>query len=226
MIHSLLNFLYPKRCTCCTAILDQYEALICTSCRHRLPLTNFHKFNDASLKKVFYGRLPLKLGTALFYFEKKGPIQELMHNLKYRDQDNISGFLGNWLGTELANEVAYQKIDIIIPVPLHPNKLRKRGYNQVAGFGKQLAEKLQATYDDTVLHKIKDTKTQVFKNRSARNDEIYTAFGISNYEDLIGKHILLVDDIITTGATLESCGLTLLQIPKITLSIAAMAIAV
>jgi len=199
--------------------------MICTHCRHTLPLTDFHRYNDPAIKKVFYGRLNIENATALFYFEKKGPVQELMHNLKYRGQAEISGFLGAWLGEDLKMLEAYKHIDAVIPVPIHPKKKRKRGYNQVEGFGKSLATALHASYVDTILVKSKNTKTQVFKGRFTRSDEILDAFSIVMDHTLEGKHLLLCDDILTTGATLESCALQLLKIPNIKLSIAVMAIA-
>ena len=226
MLTSLFNFIYPKRCNCCSVTLGQFEKVICTSCRHDLPLTRFHHFNDPSLKKVFYGRLALEQATALFYFEKKGPIQKMLHRLKYKGVEHLSGFMGNWLGNELAAITAYQQIDVVIPVPIHRKKLRERGYNQVTGFGIALAQHLDARYDEDTLIKSKHTKTQVFKNRFSRGDAILTAFDIQNTTDLENKHILLVDDIITTGATIEACALELLKIPKVKLSVATMAIAV
>ena len=226
MLKPLLNFLYPERCDCCALPLDQFEKGICTSCRHNLPLTRFHHFNDPTVKKVFQGRLQLETATSLFYFEKKGPIQVLLHNLKYKGKEHISTALGEWLGYELAQIPSYQSIDYVIPVPLHPKKLRQRGYNQVTAFGKQLANHLNASFEPKVLKKAKHTKTQVFKDRFSRNEAIYDSFELLQSDHLSGKHLLLVDDIITTGATIEACALELLKIPKIKLSVATMAIAV
>jgi ComF family protein len=182
-------------------------------------------YNDELIQKVFYGRIMLEQATALFYFEKKGPVQALLHNLKYRGQEEISAFLGDWLGQELSQLPAYRDVDVVIPVPMHPKKRKKRGYNQVTGFAIALSKHLDATHTDHILIKSKNTKTQVFKGRFSRSDEILDAFSILENQSLAGKHILLVDDILTTGATLEACALQLLKIPKIKLSIATMAIA-
>jgi ComF family protein len=158
------------------------------------------------------------------HFSKKGIVQQLLHNLKYRGHEKIGSFLGKWLGSELSTVDAYTVIDVIIPVPLYKTKLRKRGYNQVAKFGKEIAKALNADYNDTVLVKKKSTKTQVFKGRLTRwNDE--ELFSITENKSLEGKHILLVDDIITTGATVEACASVLLKIDNIKLSLATMAIA-
>lgn len=225
MLQSLRSLFFPDSCSCCDSELLAAEHMICTGCRHTLPLTDFHRYNDTSIKKVFYGRLSLELATALLYFEKKGPVQELMHNLKYRGEEKISSALGNWLGAELSDLAGYQAIDAIVPVPIHPKKKKTRGYNQVEGFGKALATHLNARYVDDVLLKSKNTKTQVFKGRFTRSDEVLDAFSVTSDRSLEGKHLLLCDDILTTGATIEACALQLLKIPNITLSIAVMAIA-
>lgn len=225
MLESLRSLFFPKTCNCCDQELQGTEDCICTSCRHELPVTNFHIYNDATIKKVFYGRLNIENATALLYFEKKGPVQQLMHNLKYRGHYYISNVLGEWLGLDLSTIKSYNNIDVVIPVPIHPKKKRIRGYNQVSGFGKALANSLNATYREDVLLKSKNTKTQVFKGRFTRSDEILDAFAIVQDNSLEGKHILLCDDILTTGATLEACSLQLLKIPNIKLSLAVMAIA-
>jgi len=187
-------------------------------------VTNFHFENSETVKKTVYGRVKLENATALFHFSKKGMVQQLLHNLKYRGHEQIGSFLGQWLGQELSTLDAYGAIDVVIPVPLHRSKLRKRGYNQVAKFGKEIAKALNAEYNESVLIKTKSTKTQVFKKRLLRwNDK--ALFDISENQSLKGKHILLVDDIITTGATVEACALVLLKIDNITLSVATMAIA-
>jgi ComF family protein len=194
-------------------------------CRHDLPITNFHFDNNDSVAKVLYGRAKIENGTALFRFEKKGNVQRLIHNLKYKDHEHIGFVLGNWLGGELKTLESYKNIDAVIPVPLHKNKLRKRGYNQVALFGQQVAEALNVDYLDDVLVKVTNTKSQVNKKRLARwtnSDELFT---LKNIEAIDNKHILVVDDIITTGATLEACISILNQAKNIKISIATMAIA-
>tara|TARA_R110001632_G_scaffold170150_4_gene289153 strand:- start:1310 stop:1990 length:681 start_codon:yes stop_codon:yes gene_type:complete len=225
MLTTLRNLFFPPYCKGCDSTLTGGETELCTICRHQIPETHFHTHNDPAVQKVFYGRLPLHQATSLFYFEKKGPVQKLMHHLKYKGKKKLSEFIGNWLGSQLAPLDHYRDIDVVIPVPIHPKKLRTRGYNQVTGFGQALAIHLKGDYREDVLLKSKNTKTQVFKGRFTRSDEVYGAFYINNSNDLAGKHILLVDDIITTGATLEACGIELLKIPNVRLSIATMAIA-
>jgi len=221
----LLNLFFPVVCEACNDVLGDNELIICTSCRHQLPVTNFH-FNDSeTVKKVVYGRVKLENATALLHFAKKGIVQQLLHNLKYRGHEQIGGFLGKWIGSELSTIDAYKAIDCIVPVPLYKTKLRKRGYNQVAEFGREIAKALNAEYNDTVLVKTKPTKTQVFKGRLTRWNDGGAVFSITEVESLKGKQILLVDDIITTGATIEACATVLLKIDNIKLSLVTMAIA-
>ncbi len=222
---NLLNLFFPEVCESCNSVLGDNEQIICAFCRHQLPVTNFHFDNSETVKKVVYGRVKLENATALLHFSKKGIVQQLLHNLKYRGHEQISAFLGKWLGSELNTLDTYKTINIVIPVPLYKTKLRKRGYNQVAEFGKEIAKALNAEYNDTVLVKTKPTQTQVFKGRLKRWNDDGALFSITENESLKGKHILLVDDIITTGATVEACASVLLKIDNIKLSLATMAIA-
>ena len=221
----MLNLFFPKVCEACNNVLRDNELLICTSCRHQLPVTNFHFDNSESVKKIVYGRVKLENATALLHFSKKGIVQQLLHNLKYRGHEQISESLGKWLGSELKTINAYNDVDVVIPVPLYKSKLRKRGYNQVDKFGKEIAKALNVDYNDTVLVKTKSTKTQVFKGRLKRWNDDGALFNIAENKSLNGQHILLVDDIITTGATIEACASVLLKIENIKLSLATMAIA-
>ncbi len=221
----MLNLFFPVVCEACNNVLVDNELVVCTKCRHDLPVTNFH-FNDAdNVKKVVYGRVKLVQATALLHFSKRGVVQQMLHNLKYRGHQDISGFLGRWLGAELKTIEAYKQVDVVVPVPLYKTKLWQRGYNQVEQFGKAIAEALSVDYNDSVLIKTKSTKTKVFEGRLSRWSDDGAVFAISDTQSLRGKHILLVDDIITTGATVEACATELLKIDNIKLSLATMAIA-
>ncbi|RCW93863.1 ComF family protein [Winogradskyella arenosi] len=225
MMKNLLNLFFPRVCEACNLVLSDNEVVLCTACRHHLPITNFHFEAPEAVKKTLYGRVKLESATALLHFSKKGPIQQLLHNLKYRGHEDIGLFFGQWLGAELASIDAYKQIDVVIPVPLYKAKLRKRGYNQVAKFSQEIAAALNAEYNDSVLIKVKSAKTQVFKGRIKRWKDDGSLFAIAENTSLRGKHILLVDDIITTGATIESCAIVLSQIADIKLSLATLAIA-
>jgi len=185
-------------------------------------VASFHKTGSHFLHDKFYGRIALRNATALIYFQKRGITQQLLHNLKYRGQKEISSFFGQWMGAELAEAPQFQDVEVVIPVPLHKQKLKKRGFNQVEGFGKEIAQALKVPYRDDILVKISKTGSQVFKTRILRfeSEEVFFA---QNLEEIQNKHVLLVDDIITTGATLEKCALQLLKGDNVTISIATIA---
>lgn len=214
---------FPEVCLCCNEYLGSHEALICLTCRHDLPLTNFSFEENNLIEKSFYGRIPLENATSLFYFFKKGNVQRLIHELKYNKQQQIGTFIGDWLGEQLAESKRFESVDCIIPVPLHPKKLKKRGYNQVTTFGESLSKKLAIPYHSTILIRVSSTKTQTKKLRLERWKNVQELFHVNNNDALENKHILLIDDVITTGATLEACYDALSHTKNLKISIACMA---
>jgi ComF family protein len=222
-IKDIIAIFYPEVCLCCYEPLTKNEKLICVFCRHELPFTNFSNEPNNLVEKTFYGRIPIEKATSLFYFFKKGTIQQLIHNLKYKNQQQVGELLGIWLGEEMLKSERFKTIDCIIPVPLHKNKLKKRGYNQVTTFGKSLSKKLNIPYYETILTRISSTKTQTKRKRFDRWKNVQELFFVENPLILQNKHILLIDDIITTGATLEACYLALNTTKNIKISIACMA---
>ncbi len=222
---ALVDLFFPKVCFACAHYLSDQTGVICVHCRHRLPVTNFHLNGDTHFENILAGRAHIVQGTALFYFEKKGLVQQLLHNLKYKGHESIGITLGDWLGGELSRVPSYQDIDLVIPVPLHKKRERQRGYNQVSKFGIQISKALDAIYLDRVLIKTTHTSSQIKKKRFARWSDSSVWFALSDAHRIAGKHILLVDDLITTGATLEACITVLQQAPNIKVSIATIAIA-
>jgi ComF family protein len=190
-----------------------------------MPLTQHHLNPENDAYKKFYGRIPVEHVSALVYFHKKGIVQELIHSLKYRGQEAIGTVLGEWYAEELKNIPVLSTVDTIIPVPLHPKKLRERGYNQVTEFGNALAKSLQIPVNTSILFRQVYSKTQSQKNRLGRTEGIDTIFDVSFDEKDHNKHFLLIDDVITTGATLEVCAKALLKIPGTKISIVCMAMA-
>ena len=223
MFQDLINLFYPNICQICDTELHKNQNIICTNCVNELPISNFHLDNENPVKKVFYGRLPVENATSLLIFKKKGSVQKLIHRLKYRGHQEIGTYLGAWMGAELAKTDSYNDIDLVIPVPLHKKKLRSRGFNQVEKFGKEIASALNILYVDDILLKKSFSTTQTLKTRIARWGNIEESFVLVNAEKIKNKHILLVDDLITTGATLEACADAILEAENVKISIATMA---
>ena len=223
MLSSLTNLFFPKICHACNTILKDNELGICVVCRHELPLTNYHFERPETVKKIFYGRVHLEAATALFYFHKSGRVQQMLHHLKYKGKEDLGRIFGNWLGAELLESPYFESIDVVIPVPVHFKKLKQRGYNQVALFAQQIAKVLNVSYLDDVLLKSTNTKTQVFQSREARFQSVDHSFYVQNINTIENKHILLVDDIITTGATLEACYEALRVVKNLKISLACIA---
>ena len=225
MFKSIVNLFFPKVCSGCNSFLLTNENVICTICRHDIPLTNHHLNPDNDASKKFYGRIPILHASALFYFHKKGIVQQLIHNLKYKGHEEIGSIIGEWYAEDLSKTDFIQTVDEIIPVPLHTRKLKERGYNQVTTFGRALSSSLKLPYNDCLLNRNKYSKTQSKKNLLGRTEGIETVFDVTYTEQDHDKHFLLIDDVITTGSTLEACSRALLKIPGARISIVCMAMA-
>jgi ComF family protein len=221
----LIDLIFPKVCTSCGISLYKNEVLLCTTCRHEISECKWKNPKDNLITDKLKGRVRLSYADALLYFEKGNKTQDLLHDLKYRNQKEISTYLGNWHAENLRNHTWAKAIDCIVPVPLHSKRLRQRGYNQVQGYAKALSKVLKCEYVDRLLYRKHYSRTQVFKNRLARTEVIEHNFYIKPGKDYCGKHIALVDDLITTGATAEACFLQLSKIENVRLSFLVMAVA-
>ncbi len=221
----LINLLFPELCNGCGKLLYHGEKDICTKCLYDLPFTDFHLHEDNLVAKQLWGRLQINAAMAMLYFKKGTKVQNLIHGLKYAGKTDIGLSLGKLLANRLYKSDFYADIDIVIPVPLHQKKLRQRGYNQSEYIAKGLAEELGISVSTKHLLRNKSTESQTKKARYTRYENMQDVFNVKNMDDLLGKHILLVDDVITTGATLEACGNVLLNCGIKKLSIAAIAFA-
>ena len=224
ILNDINTVLLPRVCFGCNAHLNRGEHLVCTVCRNDLPLTDYSFNEENAVDRTFYGRINIKKASSFLFFTENGLVKNLIHHLKYKNQEEIGILFGDWYGQILKGDRGLDKIDIVIPVPLHRKKLRKRGYNQVAKFGQRLAYHLEAAYLENVLVKTANTKTQTKKGRIGRWLGNTALYALSNGDILKNKKVLLVDDVITTGATMEICGKTLQQINNLTLYLASMAI--
>lgn len=226
MIRDLLNVLYPPVCCGCRNLLLTGEKSICTKCRHELALTNYHLYSQTEAASKFSGRLELAFVSCFVYFSKSSIAQKLIHELKYKGQQQIGELFAYWYATDLKQVPALQKIDYVVPVPLHKRRLRERGYNQVARFAETLAQTLGATYNDQLLIRNRYRKTLTTKNKSERLGQDSGIFGLNAEADKKSGHYLLVDDVLTTGSTLTQCGQALREIPGVQISIVTMAMSI
>jgi len=225
MYKNLINLFFPKVCSACATLLLHNETVFCTICRHEMPLTYYHLDAKNEAVKKFYGKIDVQFASAFLYFNKKGMVQELIHNLKYKGHQEIGTVLGSWYAEDL-KEIQFKiPFDAVIPVPLHKRKFKERGYNQVSTFGKAIASGLNIPFEENVLVRKLYTKTQSKKNLLGRSENIENIFDVEFNESHHNKHFLLADDVLTTGATLEACSKALLKIPGIKVSIICMAMA-
>jgi len=220
----LFNVFYPKTCVCCLRPLLDQETLICLHCRFDLPFVDNGDFTTNATTQIFQGRVAVKYGASLLYYHETGKTKQLIRELKYQNNQNVGVLLANWLGKALQEMEIAQEFDCIIPVPLHRKKLKKRGYNQLTEFGKYLSKILNTTYREDLLHRVSFTNTQTKKKRMDRFQNTNSKFLLSETQDLDHKHILLIDDVVTTGATLEACCRELQKAEGVKISLATMAI--
>lgn len=224
-LNDFIGLIYPDVCSGCGNILLKHEKYICTKCLFDIPKTKFHDDDENVVNKLFWGKTRIEAATAYCYFHKEGILQQLLHQLKYKGKKEVGYLLGKYLGAELLESVKFSTIDKVIPIPLHPKRLKKRGYNQSEWIGNGIIEIMNLEIDNISVIRDTYTETQTNKNREQRWDNVKSIYKVCDENALKGKHILLVDDVITTGATIEACAQTILQIPDVKVSIAALAVA-
>lgn len=225
IINSIVGLFYPSVCAACGTSLFGWEKLVCTRCRSLLPKTGYELNEDNPLARLFYGKVRMKAVTACFFFSKEGKVQHLIHELKYKGNSDAGIFLGQELGKSIKEAPLFQGIDYLVPVPLHPKREKERGYNQSAMIAQGITEKTGIPIGKGFLVRSVNTATQTHKSKEERWQNVKDIFEVQHAEQLEGKHVLLIDDVLTTGATLEACALKLSTIPGITISCAAAACA-
>jgi ComF family protein len=222
----ILSLLFPRLCYACGNHLMRNEKLICTECYVLIPRTNYHLENDNQVAQLFWGRCRIEKAAAFSFYNRDSRIRKLIHNLKYKGIKEIGPELGRIYGYSLMKSEFLSGIDIIVPVPLHESKIRIRGFNQSELLCNGLSEATGLPVDKESLRRITVTATQTRKSRYERWVNVDGIFSVSDSSAIEGKHILLVDDVITTGSTLESCVNELLRVKGVKVSVAALAVAV
>lgn len=220
ILNHLINLFYPRVCPACSNLLMKGEETVCLSCRYLLPKTHYENNPENPLAQTFWGQVDFHAVTAEYFFSKTGKVQHLLHQLKYQGNKDAGYFLGQQLGESIKNAELFQGIDYLVPIPLHPKKEHLRGYNQSFVIAQGIEEKTKiAIARDCLVRKV-FTSTQTKKSREERWDNVKDIFEIQNKDKYKGKHLLLIDDVLTTGATLLAAGKTLSQISDIKISAA------
>ncbi|MBO9573707.1 MAG: ComF family protein [Chitinophagaceae bacterium] len=220
---SVINLLYPQLCLGCGSGRISGKQIICLDCADALPVTDFHLYRNNPAAKVFVGRIPVEHVSAHAYFNKHSVMQNLLHQLKYKGKKEIGLYFGRRMGEALKGCDKYNEIDALVPLPLFYKRERKRGYNQAAVLCEGISEIMNVPVFKNILVRKENTATQTHKSREERWQNIEGKFELVNEEAVSGKHVLLVDDVLTTGATLEACGRELLKAGNLKLSIATLA---
>ena len=221
--NDLFCLFFPELCAACGQNLFKNEKVICTNCIYHLPRTNFHLDPQNKMAKQLWGRFMFQQAIAFVYFQKGSRVQTLMHELKYNKKPNVGIRIGELYALQLNNTEIWDQPDLIIPIPLHPKRLKKRGYNQSEQVSKGMSAILNLPINTHNLIREENTQSQTKKSRFARYENLKDAFIVKNASELSHKHILLVDDVMTTGATMEACSIELLKIEGVKVSVCTLA---
>lgn len=201
----LFSLFVPERCPVCGSVLSDGENLVCTACRYRIPMTGFCRTADNPMWRKFWGLVPVERAAALYWFVEGSGWRRMIHDFKYGEMWLLAIRLGRWLGAELAAGGLYGDVDVVVPVPLHWRKRLSRGYNQSEYIAEGVAHSLGVPFDFRSVRRTVNNPSQTQQRHGDRWNNVAGIFAVRYTERLRGKHVLLVDDVFTTGATVISC---------------------
>lgn len=226
-ISSFFNLLFPPSCIVCQRATGGNNEILCLRCLLNLPRTNCHLYPDNWVEKSFWGKFSLGRATSFFYYQQGSDYKALLYQLKYKGEKEVGRYMGQLIATELMASHFFEGIQVIIPVPLHPKKFKKRGYNQSEWIAKGVAQITGIPIDTNSVIRLKNTETQTQKSRLERWENVENIFALREgaAERMSGKHILLIDDVLTTGATLTACASVFNEIENVRISVLTMAAA-
>lgn len=221
--NAFLDLVYPSLCLYCGLKNDSESDIFCLNCRSKTTPTDLHLRQPNEFTRHFDGRIEIAAGSALYYYSREGIIATLIELIKYKDRKDLALQLGSYYGKMLRESVFFHEAELIIPVPLHESRLRVRGFNQSEEFARGLAGSMNLRYSRDHLIRTGFTETQTTKDRQERIQNIQGVFQLQNPKELSNRHVLLVDDVLTTGATLESCAMEIYKANPASIRMATMA---
>lgn len=222
---AFLSLLFPRCCIVCGNPLAKGEVYLCAHCNMNLPRTDLHKQKDNAVEQLFWGKIPLERATSFFYYRKGSNYRQILHRLKYRGEKEIGEVMGRCMATELLPYDFFSDIDVIIPVPLHPKKQRARGYNQSEWIARGISGISGISVDTTSVSRKKNTATQTRKTVFERWENVNQTFTLHLPERFVGKHLLIIDDVLTTGATTVACASVFDGVEGVRISVLTLAVA-
>jgi ComF family protein len=223
MVQGFSHLLFPSICVGCGGDLNHANQLVCLRCFHQLPETHFYDFPNNPIEKIFWGRVPILAASCHYYFSKQSILQNIVHQFKYEGKKQVGEQFGKLMAEALMQSPRFSEMDVLLPLPLFANRQKKRGYNQAQVLCESIAKRMKIPVLSNAMQRISATETQTHKSRIDRWRNMEGKFQLVNRASLRNKHVLLVDDIITTGATIDACASELLLVEGIRISIAALA---
>ena len=222
---SFVQLFFPHRCVVCGNLLQEGEEVLCLRCNIRMPRTHFHQHIDNYVERLFWGKLPLGHASSYIFYQKGSACSRILHALKYEGRQDVGNVMGRWMAAELQETGFFDGVDVIVPVPLHRKRQRMRGYNQSECLARGIAQVTGIPVDVSSVERVKHTQTQTHRSAFDRWVNVEGIFRLQCPESFVGKHVLVVDDVLTTGATTTACADVFAGIEGICISVLTLAVA-